>query len=112
MRSGLPDPRAESRRLAETTCCRWAAESALLALLVLHANKVVSGDRLIDALWGERPRGHPGTVSLARGQRPELATPARQRSSRRVSTTVMSIQPLKPPPITVQIAMTVQLSHL
>jgi len=40
--------------VAETTCCRWAAESALLALLallVLHANEVVSGDRLIDALW-------------------------------------------------------------
>ena len=28
---------------------------ALLALLVLHANEVVSTDRLLDELWGERP---------------------------------------------------------
>ena len=28
---------------------------ALLALLLLHANEVVSADRLIDELWGERP---------------------------------------------------------
>jgi DNA-binding SARP family transcriptional activator len=28
---------------------------ALLAILLLHANEVVSGDRLIDELWGERP---------------------------------------------------------
>ena len=30
-------------------------ERALLALLLLHANEVVSKDRLIDALWGETP---------------------------------------------------------
>jgi DNA-binding SARP family transcriptional activator len=30
-------------------------ERALLALLLLHANEVVSKDRLIDALWGESP---------------------------------------------------------
>src|SRR3954451_22847056 len=28
---------------------------ALLAILLLHRNEVVSRDRLIDALWGERP---------------------------------------------------------
>ena len=28
---------------------------ALLALLLVHANEVVSTDRLIDGLWGERP---------------------------------------------------------
>jgi DNA-binding SARP family transcriptional activator len=28
---------------------------SLLALLLLHGNEVVSADRLIDALWGERP---------------------------------------------------------
>ena len=27
----------------------------MLALLLLHANEVVSSDRLIDALWGESP---------------------------------------------------------
>jgi DNA-binding SARP family transcriptional activator len=30
-------------------------QRALLALLVLHANETLSVDRLIDALWGERP---------------------------------------------------------
>jgi DNA-binding SARP family transcriptional activator len=30
-------------------------QRALLAFLLLHANQVVSRDRLIDALWGETP---------------------------------------------------------
>src|ERR671917_406441 len=30
-------------------------QRSLLGLLLLHANKPVSRDRLIDALWGERP---------------------------------------------------------
>ncbi len=30
-------------------------QRTLLALLLLHANEVVSNDRLIDGLWGERP---------------------------------------------------------
>ena len=32
-----------------------AKQRALLAVLLLHANEVVSTDRLIDELWGERP---------------------------------------------------------
>jgi YVTN family beta-propeller protein len=32
-----------------------AKQRALLAILLLHANEVVSRDRLIDELWGERP---------------------------------------------------------
>jgi DNA-binding SARP family transcriptional activator len=32
-----------------------AKQRALLAILLLHANEVVSRDRLIDGLWGERP---------------------------------------------------------
>jgi YVTN family beta-propeller protein len=32
-----------------------AKQRALLAILLLHANDVVSRDRLIDGLWGERP---------------------------------------------------------
>ena len=35
-------------------------QRALLAVLLLNANEVVSRDRLIDALWGERP---PQTAS-------------------------------------------------
>jgi DNA-binding SARP family transcriptional activator len=30
-------------------------QRALLAILLLHRNEVVSADRLIDELWGERP---------------------------------------------------------
>src|SRR6476660_5440949 len=30
-------------------------QRALLALLLVHENQVVSRDRLIDGLWGERP---------------------------------------------------------
>ena len=30
-------------------------QRALLALLALHANQVVAGERLIDELWGEAP---------------------------------------------------------
>jgi predicted ATPase/DNA-binding SARP family transcriptional activator len=37
-------------------------EQALLAVLLLHANEVVSRARLVDALWGERP---PETVANA-----------------------------------------------
>ena len=37
-------------------------QRALLALLLLEANRVVSSDRLIDELWGERP---PPTVAKA-----------------------------------------------
>jgi YVTN family beta-propeller protein len=39
-----------------------AKQRALLALLLLHANKVVPRDRLIDELWGERP---PETAATA-----------------------------------------------
>src|SRR5262249_50893479 len=37
-------------------------QRALLAVLLLHAGEVVSADRLIDALWGERP---PSTAQKA-----------------------------------------------
>ena len=33
------------------------SQRALLALLLLHANEVVSSDMLIDGLWGEEPPG-------------------------------------------------------
>jgi predicted ATPase/DNA-binding SARP family transcriptional activator len=39
-----------------------AKQRALLAILLLHANRVVSTDRLIDALWGD---GAPATVRSA-----------------------------------------------
>src|SRR5262245_51694057 len=42
-----------------------AKQQALLAVLVLSANRAVSTDRLIDALWGERaPDGAAHTVQV------------------------------------------------
>ncbi len=48
-----------------------AKQRALLAVLLLDPNRVVSRDRLIDALWGERsardrPDAAPGHVSQLR----------------------------------------------
>ncbi len=40
---------------SEVLPVRAAKERALLLLLILHANEVVSAERLIDELWGERP---------------------------------------------------------
>jgi DNA-binding SARP family transcriptional activator/streptogramin lyase len=37
-----------------------AKQRALLGLLLLHANEIVSRDRLIDELWGDRPPGTAG----------------------------------------------------
>ena len=49
----------EARRDDRPIALGGAKPRALLALLLLHANEVVSRDRLIDALWSERP---PGTA--------------------------------------------------
>ncbi|WP_084425173.1 winged helix-turn-helix domain-containing protein [Kibdelosporangium aridum] len=32
----------------------------LLAILLAHANEVVSAERLVDALWGTKSPGHRG----------------------------------------------------
>ncbi len=46
-----------------------AKPRALLALLLLHANEVVSRDRLIEALWADRRAGHaPSTASTSRSR--------------------------------------------
>ncbi len=37
-----------------------AKQRALLAILLLHANEVVSRDRLVEELWSERPAGSAG----------------------------------------------------
>jgi DNA-binding SARP family transcriptional activator len=39
-----------------------AKQRAVLALLLLHANEVVSVDRLIDELWGESPPGSAANI--------------------------------------------------
>ncbi len=41
-------------------------QRALLAILLLHVNRVVSGDRLIDLLWGEEPPASGSTALQVR----------------------------------------------
>ena len=45
----------EVRRNGDALALGGRKQRALLAVLLLHANESVSRDRLIDALWGERP---------------------------------------------------------
>jgi peptide/nickel transport system substrate-binding protein len=53
----------EVRRGDQVLPLGTAKQRALLAVLLLHANEVVSRDRLIDSLWGERPpESAPHTV--------------------------------------------------
>jgi DNA-binding SARP family transcriptional activator len=52
----------EVRREGKPLALGGQKQRALLALLLLHANEVVGTDRLIDALWGERP---PQTAATA-----------------------------------------------
>ncbi len=49
----------EVRRGGEVVPIGAAKQRALLAMLLLHANEVVSTDRLVDALWGEQPPARP-----------------------------------------------------
>ena len=50
-------------------------QRTLLAALLLHANEVVSTDRLIDALWGEEAARHRSRRS-SRGTSPGSARPS------------------------------------
>jgi len=45
-------------------------QRALLALLLLDVNRVVSTDRIVDALWGEAPPRTAATSLSARMRRP------------------------------------------
>ena len=45
----------EARRDGESLPLGGPKQRALLAFLLLHANQPVSRDRLVDALWGDRP---------------------------------------------------------
>src|SRR5262245_3679235 len=54
MEFGLLGPLAVWRN-GEEVALGAAKQRALLAVLLLHANEVVSTPRLIDELWGERP---------------------------------------------------------
>jgi hypothetical protein len=50
-------------------------QRSLLAVLILHANEVVSVDRLIDELWGPLPAADRRTAGIA--AEPRVAAPGR-----------------------------------
>ena len=54
MEFGILGP-VEARRDGRELPLGGPKQRALLAILLLNANEVVSRDRLIDGLWGERP---------------------------------------------------------
>ncbi|HYZ46683.1 MAG TPA: winged helix-turn-helix domain-containing protein, partial [Actinomycetota bacterium] len=59
-----------------------AKQRALLAILVLHANQVVSVDRLIDLLWGEDPpETAPNTLQVYVSGLRKVLEPARSRGA-------------------------------
>ena len=60
MEFGILGP-LEARDGARTLALGGPKQRAVLALLLLHANQVVTTDRIIDQLWGEDP---PGTVKV------------------------------------------------
>jgi DNA-binding SARP family transcriptional activator len=60
MEFGILGP-LEARDGARTLALGGPKQRAVLALLLLHANQVVTTDRIIDRLWGENP---PGTVKV------------------------------------------------
>lgn len=59
MEFGLLGP-LEVRKDGRALAVGGPKQRALLAILLLHAGEVVSRDRLIDELWGERPPGTAG----------------------------------------------------
>ena len=65
MQFGVLGP-VEVRRDGHELLLGGPKQRALLAILLLHANEVVSRERLADGLWGERP---PSSVehTLAQG---------------------------------------------
>src|SRR6202050_1649888 len=69
-------------------------QRALLAMLLLHANEVVSRDQLIDALWGERPPARAATwlaAAVSRLRKPR----AHDRGPRQGSGSVLRVGPVK-----------------
>src|SRR5438874_11512228 len=61
-----------------------ASQRALLAVLLLHANEVVSSDLLIDELWGEEP---PASGPTALQVRVSQLRKALGRAAERLETT-------------------------
>ena len=64
-------------RGGQQVALRGAKQRALLAMLLLHAGEAVSTDRLIDALWGERPpasAANAHVATLRRALDPDRAT--------------------------------------
>src|SRR4051812_30183736 len=74
MRYGLLGSLEVSDDGSRTVALAHGRQRLLVAVLLLHANEVLSSDRLIDALWGEAPPATaPGSLhNLVHGVRKAL----------------------------------------
>src|SRR3954451_14926094 len=71
-----------------------ASQRALLAILLLHANEVVSSDRLIDELWpGEPPASGAAALQVRVSQLRKALGPAAGRLDTRAPGYVLSAAP-------------------
>jgi DNA-binding SARP family transcriptional activator len=69
-------------------------QRALVAILALHANRVVSGDRLVDLLWGENPPAGPmHTVQVFVSRLRRALGPAGERLVTRQPGYVLELEP-------------------
>src|SRR5262245_18863337 len=66
---------------------RSAKQRALLAMLLLHANEVVSSDRLSDAVWHETPGTVTNVLQVNVSQLRKLLEPDRAQGGPRVLVT-------------------------
>src|SRR5437867_4190598 len=71
-----------------------ASLRALLALLLLHANEVVSSDRLVEELWGGEPPESGFTALQVRvSQLRKVLGPAAERLETKVPGYVLRVRP-------------------
>jgi DNA-binding SARP family transcriptional activator len=71
-----------------------ARQRALLAMLLLHANQVVSSERLLDELWGDRlPRSGSGAVQVRISQLRKALGPAGRLLETRTPGYVLRLEP-------------------
>ena len=66
---------------------RWARRSSelVLAILLVHANELVSSDRLIEELWPEPPETAANALQVYVGQAPQGTRAQSDRGGRRAS---------------------------
>src|SRR5918994_6553456 len=71
----------EVRRQGSPVAVGAAKQRALLAILLVHANELVSSDRLIDELWPQPPETAANTLQVYVGKLRKALEPGRTRGA-------------------------------